>query len=299
MKLAAIDIGSNAVRLQISQVIDVGSRPQFKSLEFIRLPLALGKEVFTTQSISPQGIENLKKVLQAFKLLIELYQVDEYRVCATCFLREAQNKATVKTMIQEELGLEIHIINAEEEADLINQALQAHINLDQYMHIDVGGGSTEISFYRQSAPLASRSFQLGSLRDNTTPTAQETWEEMKNWIEKYKQAYVDRLWGIATGGNINKLAQLASTKANKITSLKRLVTIQRCLASYNLEERMERFYLNADRAALILPAAEIYLNALKWAGIKHILVPQVSLRHGIIQALYQKRQSAEKPLIAT
>jgi exopolyphosphatase/guanosine-5'-triphosphate,3'-diphosphate pyrophosphatase len=290
LKLAAIDIGANAVRLQISQVIDTELRPQFKTLEYIRFPLALGKEVFAHQHISAQGEQDLKKLLQAFKILIELHQVDKYKICATSSWREAKNKVLVKTRLEEDLGIDIHVIDGEKEADLINQAIQAYVQLDQYVHIDVGGGSTEVSFYRQQKKLATNSFQLGSLKDNSTVAAQAIWSAMKTWIIQYKEAYNDRLLGIATGGNIRKLIELAKPN-QKLVSLKRLMATQQYLASYDLTERMQRFRLNPDRAALILPASEIYLTALNWAGVKHTLVPHLGLRDGIIQSLYEKHRT--------
>ena len=291
MKLAAIDIGSNAVRLQISHVICTDPKPQFKTLEYIRFPLALGQEVFKNQYISDQDAQALRKLLQAFKLLIELYQVDAYEICATSAWREAKNKLAIKANLEAALGICINLINGKQEAALVNKAIQASIKAAQYFHIDVGGGSTELSFYKQQKRIATCSFQLGSLRDNLSATAQANWAAMKAWISTHKQPYKQELIGIATGSNIKKLAQLAKRNGKKELSLKRLIATEQHLAGYSLEERIEKLQLNTDRAALILPAAQIYLTALHWAGIKHVLVPDLGLKDGIIQTLYEKQLS--------
>lgn len=289
MKLAAVDIGSNAVRLQISRVTHADKQPQFKKIEYIRFPLALGREVFKRQYISSESERKLIQLLQAFKLLIDLHEVDNYMICATSSWREASNRLAIKARIEKALGLVIHIIDGEEEADLINRAVQPFIKEEHYLHIDVGGGSTELSFYEKQKKVATRSFKLGSIRDNSSHEASLVWVAMQAWIYTQKQYCSDQLLGIATGGNIRKLVQLADSDGKKIISLKRLIATQKYLASYSLAERIHILQLNSDRAEIILHAAQIYLTAMQWSEIEHTLVPDMGLKDGIIHALYEER----------
>ena len=288
MKLGAIDIGSNAVRLKVSRVTYANKQPQFKKIEYIRFPLALGREVFEHQFISPESEQKLTQLLQAFKLLLTLYELDDYMICATASWREAKNGLFVKANIEKALQLSIHIIDGNEEANLINKAIQPLIKEGSYLHVDVGGGSTELSFYKERAKIATRSFKLGSIRNNTSPAANSVWTAMEAWIHAQKRHYSDRIIGIATGGNIRKLAQLAGGNGGKIFSLKQLVAARKHLASYSLEERIHVLQLNPDRAELILPAVQIYLAIMQWSEIKYTLVPDIGLKDGIIRTLYEK-----------
>lgn len=289
MKLGAIDIGSNAVRLKVSRVTYINKEPQFKKIEYIRFPLVLGREVFEHQFISPESEQKLTQLLQAFKILLTLYELDDYMICATASWREAKNGLLVKANIEKALQLSVHIIDGNEEANLINKAIQPLIKGGDYLHIDVGGGSTELSFYQEKKRIATRSFKLGSIRNNTSPEANSIWAAMEAWIHAQKRHCSNRLIGIATGGNIRKLAQLAGNNGKEVISLKRLVAAQQQLALYSLEERIHGLQLNPDRAELILPAVQIYLAAMKWSEIKHVSVPEVGLKDGIIRALYERR----------
>ena len=261
----------------------------FKKIEYIRFPLALGRDVFLKdQYISSANEQNLIQLLQAFKTLITLYEVDDYKICATSAWREAKNKLAIKANVEKALGVAVHIIDGDEEAGLINKAIQFLVREKHYMHIDVGGGSTEISFYKEQQKVSAASFKLGSLRNNLLPEVRPTWAAMERWIHAQKQHYRDKPVGIATGGNIRKLVQLAGGNGKKFLSLKRLVATQKYLATYTLEERIHKLQLNPDRAELILPATQIYLTALQWGGIKHTLAPEIGLKDGIIRALYEK-----------
>ncbi len=288
MKLAAVDIGSNAARLQVSSVLSVSGEPKFKRLEYLRFPLRLGHDVFTNQCISIENAQCLIRLLQAFKILIDLYDVDAYRVCATSAFRDAVNKQEIVRRVQELLNISIHIVAGAEEAELIHEAI--HHLLDKYasyLHVDVGGGSTEVSLYAGLDKIASRSFDLGAIRILEDNDATAAWEAMQAWIIHQKQYLPDIPIGIATGGNIRKLAQLAKRGIKKPLTLKKLEEVRDFIASHSLAERVNSLELNPDRADAILPAIDIYSTVMRCGGVEKILVPDVSLRDGIIQVLYK------------
>ena len=288
MKLAAIDIGSNAARLQVSRVLHSNGQTKFKRVEYLRFPLRLGYDVFKHQCVSAQSEQQLIQLLHAFKLLIELYGVDDYMICATSALREAHNQLEIVQRIQEVLGLSVDIVDGEQEAALINRAIQPLLDGHNYLHVDVGGGSTEVSFYIGQEKASSRSFKIGTIKLLENYDAEPAWEEMKAWINAQKQRLTSTPIGIATGGNIRKIAQLARRGVRKPLALKKLKAMQDYLATYSLTERINKLELNPDRADVIVPAAQIYAAAMKWGGVKKILVPDVSLRDGIIQVLHER-----------
>ena len=288
MKLAAIDIGSNAARLQVSRVLPANGQTEFKRIEYLRFPLRLGDDVFKQQRVSAQSEQKLIKLLHALKLLIELYGVDAYMICATSALREAQNKLEIAQRIKEVLGLSVDIVDGKQEAALIARAIQPLLGDHNYLHLDVGGGSTEVSFYIGPEQVASRSFKIGTVKLLENYDVETAWEEMQTWIHIQKQRYTRTPIGIATGGNIRKLAQLARRGVSKPLSLKRLKAIQDYLATYSLKERINKLELNPDRADVILPAAQIYTTAMHWGGVKKMLVPDISLKDGVIQVLYER-----------
>lgn len=288
MKLAAIDIGSNAVRLQVSRVLHTNEQAHFKRVEYLRFPLKLGQDVFTQQRVSAESEQKLTQLLHAFKLLIELYGVVDCMICATSALREASNQLEIVQHIKDKLGLSVEIIDGEQEAALIDKAIRPLLDDHNYLHMDVGGGSTEISFYTGQEKVAARSFKVGTIKLLEHYDVEPAWEEMQTWIHAQKQRYRSTPMGIATGGNIRKLAQLAGRGARKPLSLKKLKNLQTFLATYSVEERINKLALNPDRADVILPAAQIYTQAMKWGGVKKILVPDVSLRDGIMQVLYER-----------
>lgn len=289
LKLAAVDIGSNAARLQVSSVLSIAGKPKFKRIEYLRFPLRLGHDVFTNQSISAENEQRLIRLLQAFKILIDLYGTDAYRVCATSAFRDAVNKQEIVRRVQEVLNISIHIVGGLEEAELIHAAIYHLLHeYNSYLHVDVGGGSTEVSVYTGLKKLASRSFDLGSIRILENNDAAATWAEMKTWIINQKQYLPNIPIGIATGGNIRKLAQLAKKGVKKPLTLEQLEATRDFIASHSLTERVNSLELNPDRADAILPAIDIYGTAMRCGGVEKILVPDVSLRDGIIRALYKQ-----------
>ena len=301
MKLASIDIGSNAARLQVSRLLlPANGQKKFKRVEYLRFPLRLGDDVFKQQRVSAQSEKKLIQLLHALKLLIELYGVDAYMICATSALREANNKLEIVQRIKEVLGLSVDIVDGDQEAALIARAIQPLLGDHNYLHVDAGGGSTEVSFYIGSKQVASRSFKIGTVKLLENHDVETVWEEMQTWIHTQRQRYTRTPIGIATGGNIRKLAQLAGGGVRKPFSLKRLKAMQDYLSTYSLKERINKLELNPDRADVILPAAQIYATAMKWGGVKKILVPDISLRDGIIQVLYERlSQKSDRACVCT
>ena len=297
LKLAAIDIGSNAIRLQITHVIDYEGSTTFKRLEYVRFPLRLGQDVFNVsednplRGIGPQRADKFMKLMHAFKLLIDLYEVDDYLGCATSAMREAENGRELVERAQEELGLEIQIIDGDAEADMLNQALVSFLDDGKYLHIDVGGGSTELNVFVNREKVAAHSFPIGSVRRlNPHVSLDKVWKEMQQWIRAHVKPEYGKVTAIGTGGNINKIFDLSGKKLGKTIALSRVISVRDYVASHTLDERINKLQLNADRADVLVPAAEIYISAMKWAHATQILVPNVGLKDGIMQMLYMRHQ---------
>jgi exopolyphosphatase/guanosine-5'-triphosphate,3'-diphosphate pyrophosphatase len=290
LKIAAIDIGSNAARLQITNILHDEQQVHFKKVEYVRFPLRLGHDVFTVKKISPEREEKLVKLMHSFKLLMELHEVKDYYICATSAMREASNCPEITAHVQAQLGMKIHVIDGSKEAELTNKAIISYLSPDKnYIHIDVGGGSTELNLYINKEKVAAKSFKLGSVRHLEHSESPVTWRKMKDWIEDHVQSIHTPLIGIGTGGNIGKIFEMAQKNpgANSITR-EEVVRVQTYIAGYTLEERINHLQLNPDRADVIVPATDIYLSAMKWAKATEIIVPDVGLKDGIIQMLYEK-----------
>jgi len=292
LKLAAIDIGSNAIRIQLTRVTLYQGNITFKRLEYVRFPLRLGQDVFTTGRISEQSKVKFLKLMQAFKILIDLYEVDDYMGCATSAIREAENGKYLIDQVKAELDLEIDIINGDKEADMINKAIFPYMDEKAYLHIDVGGGSTEFNFYQNNKKLLSKSFKIGSVRHLKTDSTHHLWGEMKNWIEQKITNKQVKVHAIGTGGNINKVKDLAGKKSGKPISLKKVKEMQAYIKSFDMEERINKLQLNPDRADVIIPALDIYINAMSWSKSASIIVPDSGLKDGIMQVLYERNKES-------
>ena len=289
MRYAAIDIGSNAVRLLIADLTDNDGVISFKKNTLIRVPLRLGDNAFLDQFISDKKAEDLIKTMQAFKNLMDVYKVTDYMACATSALREAENGQELVKKIKEETDLILEIVEGEREAHII---YSSHIEqtLDRkknYLYIDVGGGSTELSIFSDGTMLASKSFDLGTIRILDNQDKDETWEDLKEWL-KVETRNFKNLSGIGTGGNINKLFKLSEEKDDMPLSYVKLKTLFGYLNSFSLKDRINILGLNQDRADVIIPACEIFLTIMKWASIKNVYVPKVGMVDGIIQVLIEK-----------
>ena len=289
MRYAAIDIGSNAVRLLIADVIQNNKTVSFKKNTLIRVPLRLGDDAFLDKLISPNKTEELIKTMVAFRNLIDVYKVSDYIACATSAMREARNGASLVAKIKAEAGLDLEIVEGQREANII-YASHIEQSLDRkknYLYIDVGGGSTELSVFSNGELISSRSFNLGGIRILDNQDKDETWAEMKDWVKNVAQSYKN-LSGIGTGGNINKLYKMAEVKDGSPLTFTKLRELYSYLNSFSLKDRINVLGLNQDRADVIIPASEIYLTVMKWGGVKQIFVPRVGLVDGIIQLLIDK-----------
>lgn len=296
IRLAAIDIGSNAIRLQVSRVISYEEKTTFKRLEYVRFPLRLGQDVFEISEENPgkrisQPLwEKFMKLMNAFRLLLDLYEVDKYLGCATSAMREAENGPELVAQVREQYGLDLQIIDGDKEAEILNYALLSFLEPGKtYLHVDVGGGSTELNLYMDRTKVTARSFPIGSVRRlNTRKSLDEVWEEMHQWIKANVKKEFGKVTAIGTGGNINKIFDLSGKRNTKILPLSKVISTRDFVASHSLEDRINKLQLNPDRADVIVPASDIYITAMQWARASQILVPDVGLKDGIMQMLYEK-----------
>lgn len=288
MKLAAIDIGSNAIRMQITHILEYKESRTYKKVEYIRFPLRLGQDVFSSGRISNKREEKFMKLMEALKILIDLYEVDDYYACATSAMRESDNGAEIIEKVKSKCGLRIHIIDGEMEANLINKSLQVFLTDGHFLHIDVGGGSTEFNLYSNKKVVLSRSFRIGSVRRLGHYDIPGMWEEMEQWLKENVKKQYDGVTAIGTGGNITKAFELAGKKPGKTISPSRLKDIQTYIGNYSLDDRINFLQLNPDRADVIVPALDIYISSMKWAGTSKMIVPDVGLKDGLMHYLYEK-----------
>jgi exopolyphosphatase/guanosine-5'-triphosphate,3'-diphosphate pyrophosphatase len=289
MRVAAIDIGSNAIRLQVSTIVRYNERDTIKNLEYIRFPLRLGQDVFSQGYILPETEEKFLRLMQAFKMLLDLYEVAAYRVCATSAFRESSNGQDIAAKVLEKCGLILEIISGEEEAQLINRAIIKFLDDKNYLHIDVGGGSTELNLYVNKEKVATESFQLGSVRNMSLSEFPEAWLKLENWLSEKVHKEYSPVTAIGTGGNISKLFDLSPTKNKKAKSISlgELSAVHFLISRMSLEERINQLMLNPDRADVIVPASEIYLHVMQRVKAKKIIVPDLGLKDGIIDSQYE------------
>ena len=288
-KYAAIDIGSNAIRLLISNVISQENSPtHYRKSSLVRVPIRLGADAFTTGLISDENIKRMVDAIQAFKLLMSVHGVVKYKACATSAIREADNGKTVIETILKETGIEINIIDGKTEAAIISATDLNELILGDksYLYVDVGGGSTELTFFSEGKIIASKSFKIGTVRVNGKKAKKLISEKMKTWI---KEISIDlsEISLIGSGGNINKIFKMSGMLLGKPLSYTYLRANYEFLKKMSYEERIIELGLNPDRADVILPASKIYLKAMKWSGAGKIYVPKIGLADGIIKGLHQ------------
>lgn len=288
MKLAAIDIGSNAIRLQVVKVFEAENMISFKKLEYLRFPLRLGQDVFKKGKIEGATRTKFEKLMRTFKLLIDLYEVTAYSAVATSAMREAENGKDIQEFVRDIVGLKIDIISDHVEARILNKAIIPFLQDKQYVHIDVGGGSTELNIFKGKTLKTSHSFQVGSVRKLSGTERTDTFKKMKKWLQTSGLSKTTSITGIGTGGNINKLFKLSRKSSGNYVSLSELKALRAYVKEFSYEERMAVLKMNPDRADVIIPASEIYITVLQNVDSDQIMVPKVGLKDGLIYELYEK-----------
>lgn len=292
-KYAAIDIGSNAVRLLISTITEPDGKPVcFKKTSLVRVPIRLGQDVFVKDYISDFNISRMKQTMKAFQLLMECHKIEKYRACATSAMRDAKNAKALIKDIKAETGIDIEIIDGNDEAAII-AATDLHELIDtekKYIYVDVGGGSTEITIFANGKTVASKSFNLGTVRILNNLVSENDWIDFRIWIKEQTKSY-PKIEMIGSGGNINHIFKASAKKSGKPLSFFYLSSYYQLLTSLTFEERIAQLYMNEDRADVIVPATEIYLTAMKHSKARNVLVPKIGLSDGIIKSLYNENAS--------
>ncbi len=289
-KYAAIDIGSNAVRLLISTITEPENKgPTFKKTSLVRVPIRLGEDVFVNGSISEENMQRMEDTMQAFDLLMKSHKIERYQACATSAMRDAENGSLLAEKVKEKTGIAIDIIDGEHEAAIIAATdLHELIQNDKnYLYVDVGGGSTELTFYSNGKTVASKSFKLGTVRLLNNLVEDSLWKEVENWVKKTTKDYT-KIALIGSGGNINNIFKSSGKKPGKPLSFLYLSSYYQLLQSLTYDERVAELGLNVDRADVIIPAAKIYLSAMKWSRARKVYVPKIGLADGIVKSLYNE-----------
>ena len=292
MRLAAIDIGSNAARLLISDATSENDTVTFNKVNLIRVPLRLGLDVFSIGEISSHRTEMIIQTMKAYRHLLNVYEVKHLKACATSAMRDAKNSVEIIAKVKEQTGIEIEVISGSDEASFIYENHIAE-NLDKdhsYLYIDVGGGSTELTFFSNNKLVFKDSFNIGTLRILKNMVKDEMWDEMKEDI-KVKTKGHKKVIAIGSGGNINKIFSLSKRKEGKPLSLELLKDYHKELMNVSLQDRINIYKLREDRADVIVPALQIYVNTMRWAGAEEIYVPKIGLADGLIQHLWEELTS--------
>lgn len=300
MRLAAIDIGSNAARLLINDVIMFpAGKPDFVKLTLVRVPLRLGFDVFERGEISEHRSEMLMNTIKAYKLLLDAYEVKQYIAAATSAMRDAINGQDIINKVKEETGIDIRIISGDEEATYIyeNHVADYMNNQESYLYIDVGGGSTELTFFSDGKLVLKKSFNIGTIRLLKNQVTEDHWNEMKYYIKTKTSGY-HHITAIGSGGNINKIFSLSKRKEGKPLSLELLRNYYKEFSSLSLTQRIKLYKLREDRADVIVPALLIYINVMRWADADEIYVPKIGLADGLIHTLYDQVKNGEFKLVS-
>ena len=290
-KYGAIDVGSNAIRLLIVTVIEQeGKETKFKKTSLIRVPIRLGTDVFVEGKVSEASYLRMVDSFKAFQLLMKTHHVFKYRACATSAIREAKNGKTIVKRLLNATGIEINIINGNEEAKIIASTdLKTYLVHDKtFLYVDVGGGSTELTIYSEGKTVASKSFKMGTVRLINNLVDDKMWDQMKGWIKNNTQKY-GHITLLGTGGNINSTYKYSGKKIGTPLNYKYLIAYFNKVKAFSYDDRIVELDMNPDRADVIIPALNIYIFAMKWSGAECIYVPKVGLSDGIIRSLYNEK----------
>jgi len=296
MVLAAIDIGSNAARLLICEAsVYKDGTVDYTKLCLLRIPLRLGFDVFDKGYVTDKKKQKLIETLKAYKLLMNIYEVEDHKAFATSAMRDATNGKEILTEILAETGLKVDIITGQEEANILYEThIAEKLNENKaYMYIDVGGGSTEISLFSNNSTIFKESFNIGTIRMLHGKVTDEQWEQMKWYIKTHTRPYQPNIEAIGTGGNINKIFSISKRKEGKPLSLQLLKDYHKELSNTSLDDRKHLYQFRDDRADVIVPAMQIYTSIMRWAAADEIYVPKIGLADGLIKMLYNQRKGKQ------
>lgn len=292
MKYAAIDIGTNAARLLVGEVMSKDQSFFIKKISYTRIPLRLGEDVFESGKVSKDKIDDFLKTMKAFKLISEIFDVQEVRAVSTSAMREATNANKIIDSIKQETGIKLEIISGDEEASLIFSnffAMELDLSVP-FVVIDVGGGSTELSVFENGEKIASKSFNVGTLRILKGKSDESVWENIHDWILKYVDLSSDhQIFG--TGGNINKAHKMLGYSFEEPIGLDEMKELRDKLARLTIDERIDQFHMKPDRADVIVPALDIFSYILNEIGANSLMVPKVGLADGMIYEMYHRNNS--------
>lgn len=297
MKLAAIDIGSNAIRLMITKVFLEKGSTEFKKETLIRVPLRLGEEAFIQKKISDEKVDRLEKSMHAFQLIMDVFNVEEYRACATSAMREAENGAQVIAQIKQRCNLDIEVIDGIEESKLVFFGLDDFVKNEEVNHpilsIDVGGGSTETLLIQGNEIEAARSWKVGTLRLKNNTVNQNEWDAMRDWLGELRAKH-PVIISMGSGGNINKIRKMYVPNNERMMKLNSLKNVYVHLGGFTQEELVLDLELKPDRADVIVHAANIFINAMNWSGSERIYIPNRGLADGIVRDLYRRKKQSQQ-----
>lgn len=297
-KVAAIDIGSNSVRLLIVNAVENGENTLFKKSALIRVPVRLGATAFSDHKIPKKSVDRLVDAMIGFKHIMRANEVLHYKGCATSAMREAKNGSEIVKRIKEEAGIDIGIITGNSEATMIfnSQHAQAGKLSNNCLFVDVGGGSTEITIFVNHQPIAATSFNIGTIRILQNQVTKDDWKQMKEWLKK-ELKNVHNFSVIGSGGNINRIAKIAQLKPGKAMSYDLLNDIISHIKSFSMDDRVKVLDLNPDRADVIIPAGEIFLTLMRWTEAKKLFVPKIGLGDGIVREVYDEYSKGMRSLL--
>ena len=293
-KYAAVDIGSNAIRLLITTVIEKEGFPtQFKKTSLVRLPIRLGADVFLKGNVSPGNYQRLLDAMQAYSLIIKTHNVVAFRACATSAMREAKNGLEIVSKLKAATGIDIQIIDGNDEAAIIASTDLKQLISDNkvFLYVDVGGGSTEFTVFANGKNIASHSFKLGTVRIINGMVEDTMWEQAQQWVTQHTKAY-SKINVIGSGGNINSIYRFSEKKVGQPLSYLFMSNFYEKVKQYDYNQRVFELKMNPDRADVIIPATRIYLSAMKWAKAKNMYVPKIGLADGIVKQLYNERKTS-------
>ncbi|NQV52310.1 MAG: exopolyphosphatase [Flavobacteriales bacterium] len=291
-QFAAIDIGSNAVRLLVSNVFENGTKVTFKKQSLVRIPIRLGADAFLNHHFPEEKVEDFVHAMRAFNHLLKVYRPQKLRAIATSAFREASNGLEVVDRVFTETGIKIEIVTGKEEAEVVYaNGLRENMDLNKtYLYMDVGGGSTELTLFNNHEAVTSRSFNIGSIRLLMGVVKDEEWDEMKGWVKDISHKVNKEIALIGSGGNINKYCKLLMKEYGEALAYEEIHTLYKRVKGMSTEERIQELYLNPDRADVIVPAGKIFTSIMRWSKADFAFVPKIGVSDGVIKMLFKEHQ---------